>query len=99
MTGLSTLGTLCDEMEKLHVAVRRTLHTKLEKYFENFFRSAVASSTKVDFVLVAPEEFPTGEKLFLRWRGSPRIDRAGDFVHQAEELRNNLSEDVHTVRF
>lgn len=52
-----------------------------------------------DYVLVAPNEFPVGEKLSLRWRGTRRIVKAiSEYVFQIEDLRNRQLEDVHGTR-
>lgn len=49
--------------------------------------------------MVAKEDFSKGEKLALQWRGPRRIVCAkSDYIYQAEDLRNVLTEDVHIAR-
>lgn len=49
--------------------------------------------------MVAREEFHTGEKLALRWRGPRRVVNALlNYVFQVEDLRNGLTEEIHGSR-
>lgn len=55
--------------------------------------------TKDDYVVVASNDFASGGKLLLRWRGSRSIIMAiNDYVYQKEDLPNGELEDVYTTR-
>lgn len=48
---------------------------------------------------MARNDFSAGEKLSLRWRGPRRaIKVLSDHIYQAEDLRNEIIEDVNTGR-
>lgn len=50
-------------------------------------RGQIAHFSEGDFVLVARGTFYNGKKLFLRWRGSPRVIKGiNDYVYIVEDL-------------
>lgn len=90
---------LLDIIAELHPIVHNALHEHRKRHRDNLAKGTLPNFTEGDFVLVAREEFASGEKLALRWRGPRRVVRSvNEYVYQVEDLRNGLTEDVHITR-
>lgn len=94
------------EIEKLRtmvLGIRESVHNALQKNRErsrkNLSTGKLPRFTEGDYVLVARTEFPSGEKISLRWRGPRRILRPiSDYVYLVEDLRNGELSEVHISR-
>lgn len=90
---------LCKLVGNLHPVVQEALQTNRSKGRKSPSKGSLPNFTEGDFVLVAREDFHTGEKLCLRWRGPRRVVKPdNNYVHLIEDLRNGSVDEVHVTR-
>lgn len=92
-----------EELQKrvgeLHPVIDTALQRHRARGRENSSKGILPNFSTGDFVLVAREDFSSGEKLSLRWRGPRRVVRAiNNFVFQVEDLRTGDMDDIHVSR-
>lgn len=83
-------------MVQLKPTVASALQNNLKRYRAAVDRGYPECFTSGDLVLVAREEFHTGEKLCLIWRGPLSVVIAINYyVYMVEELQNGQLTRVH----
>lgn len=90
---------LQERAAELHPIISHTLKENRRRHRQASEKGQLCNFAEGDFVLVAREDFTTGEKLCLRWRGPRRVTKAlNDFVYEVEDMRNGKLQEVHGSR-
>lgn len=71
----------------LHHLVQESLQAGRDRHLKSMFRGVLPNFMEGDFVLVERDNFISGEKRSLRWRGPRRVIKGLNFyVYQSEDL-------------